>query len=80
MIFFAHKSEVEPLIGPFYRYPCYVSGPGNISVALRSMPGQKALGFHQKYLHLCSYGFGTTWGCAINDTFLLLEWTIPLSK
>ncbi len=73
MIFFAHKIEVEPLIGPFYRYPCYVSGPG-------SMQGQKALGFHQKYLHLCSYGFGTTWGCAINDSILLLGWTIPLSK
>ncbi len=44
-----------------------VSGP------VRSMEGQKALGFHQKYLNLCSedeqtsYGFGTTWGWAIND-------------
>ncbi len=40
----------------------------NVSVALLSMQGQKALGFHQKYLNLCSedeqrsYGFGTTWG------------------
>ncbi len=39
---------------------------------LPSMQGQKALGFHQKYLNLCSdderrsYGFGTTRGLAIN--------------
>ncbi len=26
----------------------------NVSVALLSMQGQKALGFHQKYLNLCS--------------------------
>ncbi len=26
---------------------------GNISVMLLSMQGQKALGFHQKYLNLC---------------------------
>ncbi len=26
----------------------------NVSVALLSMEGQKALRFHQKYLHLCS--------------------------
>ncbi len=51
--------------GLFYQCPCYVSGPGNISVALLSMQGQRALRFHQKYLHLCSederrsYGFGT---------------------
>ncbi len=31
-----------------------VSGPGNIPVALLSMEGQKALGFHRKYLNLCS--------------------------
>ncbi len=36
----------------------------NVSVALLSMQGQKALGFHQKYLNLCSkderrsYSFG----------------------
>ncbi len=28
----------------------------NVVVALLSMEGQKALGFHQKYLHLCSKG------------------------
>ncbi len=39
---------------------------GNIKVVLLSMEGQKALGFHQKYLNLCSederksYEFGTT--------------------
>ncbi len=31
-----------------------VSGSGNISVTLLSMQGQKALGFHQKYLNLYS--------------------------
>ncbi len=43
------------------------------SFVLLSMESQKALGFHQKYLNLCSederrpYGFGTTWGWVIND-------------
>ncbi len=50
----------------------------NVSVALLSMQGQKALGFHQKYLNLCykdeqrSYGFG------INDKIKIFGWTIPL--
>ncbi len=54
--------------GLFYRCPYYVSGPGNITVALLSMEGQRALRMHQKYLNLCSdderssNGFGTTWG------------------
>ncbi len=45
----------------------------NISVALLSMQGQKALRYNQKYLNLCSedewrsYRFGTTWGWVIND-------------
>ncbi len=60
--------------GLFYRFPCYVSGPGNISVALLSMEGLRALRFHQKYLNLLicseddrrSYGFRTTSGCVIN--------------
>ncbi len=30
------------LHGLFYRCPCYISGPGNISVVLMSMQGQKA--------------------------------------
>ncbi len=52
--------------GQFYQCPHYVSGSGNISVALLSMQGQRALRFHQKYLNLCSedeqrsYGLGTT--------------------
>ncbi len=52
--------------GLFYRCPYYVSGPGNITVALLSMEDQRALRMHQKYLNLCSederrsYGFGTT--------------------
>ncbi len=40
--------------GIFYQFHCYVSGPGNISVVLLSMKGQKALGFHQTYPNLCS--------------------------
>ncbi len=47
--------------------------------------GQKAIGFHQKYLNLCSkderksYGFGTTWGRVINDRIFIFGWTIPLN-
>ncbi len=54
----------------------------NMSVALLSMQGQKALGFHQKYLNLCSedewkpYRFGTTWGWVINDRFFIFRWTL----
>ncbi len=56
----------------------------NVVVPLLSMQGQKALGFHQKYLNLCcedeqmSYGFGTTWGWVINDRIFIFGWTIPL--
>ncbi len=56
----------------------------NASVALLSMQGQKALGFHQKYLNLCSedeqmsYGFGTTRGWVINDRIFIFGWTITL--
>ncbi len=56
----------------------------NISVALLSMQGQKALEFHQKYLNLCSedehrsYGFGTSWGWVIYDRIFIFGWTIPL--
>ncbi len=45
----------------------------NMSVALLSMEGQKALEFQEKYLNLCSEdeqrscGFETTWGWVIND-------------
>ncbi len=48
------------------------------------MEGQRALGFHQKYLNLCSederrsYGFGTTWGRVIKDRIFILGWTNPL--
>ncbi len=70
--------------GLFYRCPYYVSGPGNIAVALLSTEGQRALRFDQKYLNLCSederrsYGFGTTWGWVINDRIFIFRWTIPL--
>ncbi len=55
----------------------------NVSVALLSMEGQKALGFHQKYLNLCSEderrseSFGTTWGWVINNRIFIFGWTIP---
>ncbi len=51
----------------------------NISVALLSTEGQRALGFHQKDLHLCSeeewrsYGFRTTWECVTNDRISILD-------
>ncbi len=37
-----------------YKCPYNVSGSGNISAVLLSTDGQKAHGFHQKYLNLCS--------------------------
>ncbi len=49
------------------------------------LEGQRALGFHQKYLNLCSedeqrsYGFGTTWEWVINYIIVIFGWTIPLS-
>ncbi len=57
----------------------------NMVVALLSMQGQKALGFHPKYLNLCSedelrsYRFGRTWGWVINDRIFIFGWTIPLT-
>ncbi len=57
----------------------------NVMVVLLSMQDQKALGFHQKYLNLCSederrsYGFEITRGCVINDRIFIFGWTIPLS-
>ncbi len=40
--------------GQFYQCIYYVSGPGNISVALLYMEGLRALRFHQKHLNLYS--------------------------
>ncbi len=45
---------------------------------------KKTLGFHHKYLNVCSkderrsYGFGTTWVWVINDRIFIFGWTIPL--
>ncbi len=56
----------------------------NMSVALMSMQGQKALRFHQKYLNLCSkderrsHGFETTSG-KLMTSFFIFGWTITLS-
>ncbi len=50
----------------------------NVSVALLSIEGRKALGFHHKYLNLCSedergsYRFRTTWGWVIKKKRLTL--------
>ncbi len=61
--------------GLFYRRPYFVSGPGNISVALLSMEDQKALGFHQKYLNLCSEdeqrSYGAFKSCRIHRIYEL---------
>ncbi len=91
-VFFAHKVfsklrkiPFEPLPHRlFQQCPYYISGSGNISVALLSMEGQRAPRFHQKYLNLCSVdeqrsnGFGTTWGWVINDRIFIFGSTIPL--
>ncbi len=73
LVFFVHKKYSRSFIklqlnlmshGLFFRCPCCVSG--NISVALQSIKGLRALGFNQKYLNLCSederrsYWFGMT--------------------
>ncbi len=58
----------------------------NVLVVLLSIEGQKAFGFHQKYLNLCSedeqrsYGFGTRWGWVIYDKIFIFGWTIPLTR
>ncbi len=55
----------------------------NVVVVLLSMEGQKALGFHPKYLNLCSddegrsYGFGTTWVWVIDDIIFIFGGTSP---
>ncbi len=51
----------------------------NVVVALLSMEGQKALGFHQKYLNLCSKGKRKSYGLVINDRIVIFGWTIPLN-
>jgi len=58
----------------------------NIKVEpLLPMCGSDTLGFHQKYLNLCSederrsYGCGTTWGWVINDRNFIFGWTYPLT-
>ncbi len=62
---------VEPLPsshGLYSRMPLLPFRALNVVVTLLSMQGPKALGFHHKYLDLCSederrsYGFGTARG------------------
>ncbi len=71
-----HNCKVQTTIWTMPVLPFWVL---NVVVALLSMQGQKALGFHKKYLNLldeqifrwCSederrfYDFGTTWGWVI---------------
>ncbi len=49
-----------------------------VVVALLSMQGQKALGFHQKYLHLCSELEQVQGGWVVSDIIFIFGWTIPL--
>ncbi len=55
-----------------------------VLITLLSMEDLRALGMHQKYLHLCSedewrsYEFGMAWGWVINDRIFIFWWTIPL--
>ncbi len=48
-----------------------------MSVALLSMPGQKDLEFHTKYLNLCSLRVLTVWNYIINDNFHVLGVNYP---
>ncbi len=81
------KTHIKQLVHPKMKilsllrfWALIVVGP------LLCMGGQKALGFHQKYLNLCSkykqrsYGFGMTWGWVINDRNFIFGWSIPLSS
>ncbi len=93
-VFFEHKKYSRSFVKSWLNHWCqvdyfndvpyYISGPGNISVALLSMQGQITLRFHQKYLNLSSeneqrsYSFGKTWGWVINDIILIFGWIIPL--
>ncbi len=81
---YLHNITVEPLMshGLFYRCDTFLTL--NMVVMLLPMESQKALGYHQKYLHLCfederrSYMFGTTWEWVINDRIFIFGWTNPL--
>ncbi len=46
----------------------------NASVALLSMEGQKALGFHQKYLNLCSEDERRSYGFRMTSNLLQNFW------
>ncbi len=56
--------------GLFNRCPYYVSG--YISVVLLSMQGQEALGFHQKYINVCSEDEQNKVDCKV-DTRLMVR-------
>ncbi len=88
LVFFAHKKYSRSFITLQLNHWCHMDYFNDVLttfLGLEPMQGQKALGFQQKYLNLCfederrSYRFGTTWGWVINDTILILGWTIPLT-
>ncbi len=92
-VFSAHKKYSRSFIKLRLIHWCHMDyfndvlttllGLERVSCVAVYMQGQKALGFHQKYLKCSederrSYGFGTTRGWVINDRMFIFVWTIPL--
>ncbi len=85
-VFFAHKKYSQSLLKLRLNHGCHMDYfndvlPTDLGLEHGScMEGQKALGFHHKYLNLCSkdeqrsFRFETTWGW----DFRFFWWTIPL--
>ncbi len=51
----------------------------NVAVALLSIEGQKALGFHLNYLNLCSEDERMSYGWAINDSIFYVNYPFNVS-
>jgi len=73
-----HNITVEPLILTIFSL-LFWNSKGTMT--LLPVCGSDTLGFHQKYLNLCSederrsYRYGTTWGWVINDRNFIFGWT-----
>ncbi len=94
-VFFAHKKYSRSFIKLRLNPWCHMDyfndvlttfvGLKCVSSLAVYMEGQKALGFHQKYLNLCSederrlYLFGTTWGWVINARMIIFGWDTLLT-
>ncbi len=93
LVYFAHKKYTHSFITLLLNHWCHMDYFNDtlttflgleVVVTLLSMQGQKTLGFHQKYLNVCSedkqrsYRFGTKWGWVINDRIFIFGWTISL--